>query len=179
MRAGFGVYPSLIILGLLGFAFLSIPLLSAACLTFISFVVGKGRLELPRLSAHDPKSCSSANSDTSPRAAYANSGGYAYYSNGRLCGANARGGRVAFHSSSLVVSTISAAADERNAIQIPCALSPRRPQPSPQISCPRQAARRASLARPRNNPLTATLSAHYRAFISYLKLCKKLCKKPC
>ena len=33
-----------------------------------SSVVGKGRLELPRLSAHDPKSCSSANSDTSPEA---------------------------------------------------------------------------------------------------------------
>ena len=28
--------------------------------------VGKGRLELPRLSAHDPKSCSSTNSDTFP-----------------------------------------------------------------------------------------------------------------
>ena len=33
----------------------------------VGSVVGKGRLELPRLSAHDPKSCSSANSDTSPR----------------------------------------------------------------------------------------------------------------
>ena len=31
-----------------------------------SHLVGKGRLELPRLSAHDPKSCSSTNSDTSP-----------------------------------------------------------------------------------------------------------------
>ena len=30
-------------------------------------LVGKGGLEPPRLSAHDPKSCSSANSDTSPR----------------------------------------------------------------------------------------------------------------
>ena len=29
--------------------------------------VGKGGLEPPRLSAHDPKSCSSTNSDTSPR----------------------------------------------------------------------------------------------------------------
>ena len=29
-------------------------------------MVGKGRLEPPRLPAHDPKSCSSANSDTSP-----------------------------------------------------------------------------------------------------------------
>lgn len=29
-------------------------------------VVGKRRLELLRLAAHDPKSCSSANSDTSP-----------------------------------------------------------------------------------------------------------------
>ena len=29
-------------------------------------MVGKGRFELPRLSAHDPKSCSSTNSDTSP-----------------------------------------------------------------------------------------------------------------
>ena len=29
-------------------------------------MVGKGRLELPRLSAHDPKSCSSTNSDTPP-----------------------------------------------------------------------------------------------------------------
>ena len=29
-------------------------------------LVGKGRLELPRLSAHDPKSCSSTSSDTSP-----------------------------------------------------------------------------------------------------------------
>ena len=29
-------------------------------------VVGKGRLELPRLAAQDPKSCSSTNSDTSP-----------------------------------------------------------------------------------------------------------------
>ena len=28
--------------------------------------VGKGGLEPPRLAAHDPKSCSSANSDTSP-----------------------------------------------------------------------------------------------------------------
>ena len=28
--------------------------------------VGKGGLEPPRLSAHDPKSCSSANSDTPP-----------------------------------------------------------------------------------------------------------------
>ena len=31
-----------------------------------SNLVGKGRLELPRLSAHDPKSCSSTSSDTSP-----------------------------------------------------------------------------------------------------------------
>jgi site-specific DNA recombinase len=31
-----------------------------------STLVGKGGLEPPRLSAHDPKSCSSANSDTSP-----------------------------------------------------------------------------------------------------------------
>ena len=30
-------------------------------------VVGKGGLEPPRLSTHDPKSCSSANSDTPPR----------------------------------------------------------------------------------------------------------------
>jgi hypothetical protein len=29
--------------------------------------VGKGRLELPRLAAHDPKSCLSANSSTPPR----------------------------------------------------------------------------------------------------------------
>ena len=29
---------------------------------------GEGRLELPRLAAHDPKSCSSTNSDTSPYA---------------------------------------------------------------------------------------------------------------
>ena len=29
-------------------------------------VVGKGGLEPPRLAAHDPKSCSSANSDTPP-----------------------------------------------------------------------------------------------------------------
>ena len=29
-------------------------------------LVGKGRLELPRLAAHDPKSCSSTNSDTPP-----------------------------------------------------------------------------------------------------------------
>ena len=31
-----------------------------------SGLVGKGRLELPRLAAHDPKSCSSTNSDTPP-----------------------------------------------------------------------------------------------------------------
>ena len=31
-------------------------------------MVGKGRLELPRFSAHDPKSCSSTNFDTSPLA---------------------------------------------------------------------------------------------------------------
>ena len=30
-------------------------------------LVGKRRLELLRLAAHDPKSCSSANSDTSPK----------------------------------------------------------------------------------------------------------------
>jgi hypothetical protein len=29
--------------------------------------MGKGRLELPRLAAHDPKSCLSASSSTSPR----------------------------------------------------------------------------------------------------------------
>ena len=34
----------------------------------IAVLVGKGRLELPRFAAHDPKSCSSTNSDTSPRA---------------------------------------------------------------------------------------------------------------
>ena len=33
---------------------------------FCKRVVGKGGLEPPRLSAHDPKSCSSANSDTPP-----------------------------------------------------------------------------------------------------------------
>ena len=31
--------------------------------------MGKGRVELPRLAAHDPKSCLSASSSTSPRAA--------------------------------------------------------------------------------------------------------------
>ena len=36
-------------------------------------VVGKGRLELPRFAAHDPKSCSSTYFDTSPR-----SKGYTY-----------------------------------------------------------------------------------------------------
>jgi hypothetical protein len=30
------------------------------------YEMGKGGLEPPRLSAHDPKSCSFANSDTSP-----------------------------------------------------------------------------------------------------------------
>jgi hypothetical protein len=30
------------------------------------YEMGKGGLESPRLAAHDPKSCSSANSDTSP-----------------------------------------------------------------------------------------------------------------
>ena len=35
-------------------------------------VVGKGRLELPRFAAHDPKSCSSTNFDTSPRLEYVN-----------------------------------------------------------------------------------------------------------
>ena len=35
-------------------------------LTMAGKVVGKGRLELPRLSAHDPKSCSSTGSDTCP-----------------------------------------------------------------------------------------------------------------
>ena len=32
----------------------------------IDMQMGKGGLEPPRLSAHDPKSCSSANSDTPP-----------------------------------------------------------------------------------------------------------------
>ena len=32
-------------------------------------MVGKGGFEPPRLAAHDPKSCSSANSDTSPHIA--------------------------------------------------------------------------------------------------------------
>jgi hypothetical protein len=32
----------------------------------LDFPLGKGRLELPRLAAHDPKSCPSASSGTSP-----------------------------------------------------------------------------------------------------------------
>src|SRR3954454_8934433 len=32
----------------------------------LSYLVGKERLELSRLAAHDPKSCSSASSDTPP-----------------------------------------------------------------------------------------------------------------
>ncbi len=34
------------------------------------FLVGKGGLEPPRLAAHDPKSCLSANSSTSPKFLY-------------------------------------------------------------------------------------------------------------
>ncbi len=40
----------------------------SSCLILVDWVeMGKGGLEPPRLAAHDPKSCSSANSDTPPR----------------------------------------------------------------------------------------------------------------